>query len=42
MEIKRDRYLNTLIRKEHNGLIKVITASAHTGNNFNKTYRICA
>ena len=25
MEIKRDHYLNTLISKEHNGLIKVIT-----------------
>ena len=25
MEIKRNRYLNTLISKKHNGLIKVIT-----------------
>lgn len=25
MEIKRDRYLNILISKKHNGLIKVIT-----------------
>lgn len=26
MEIKRDIYLNKLINKKHNGLIKVVTA----------------
>lgn len=31
MEIKRDRYLNTLISKEHNGLIKVITGMRRCG-----------
>ena len=25
MEIKRDRYLDALISKKHNGLIKVVT-----------------
>lgn len=34
MEIKRDRYLNMLISKEHNGLIKVITGMRRCG----KTY----
>jgi predicted AAA+ superfamily ATPase len=31
MEIKRDRYLNTLISKEHNGLIKVVTGMRRCG-----------
>ncbi len=31
MEIKRDCYLNTLISKEHNGLIKVITGMRKCG-----------
>ncbi len=34
MEIKRDQYLNTLVSKEHNGLIKVITGMRRCG----KTY----
>lgn len=34
MEIKRDRYLNLLISKKHNGLIKVITGLRRCG----KTY----
>lgn len=34
MEIKRDRYLNTLIRKEHNGLIKVITGMRRCGKSY--------
>ena len=34
MEIKRDRYLNLLISKKHNGLIKVITGMRRCG----KTY----
>lgn len=31
MEIKRDRYLNLLISKKHNGLIKVITGMRRCG-----------
>ena len=34
MEIKRDRYLNTLISKEHNGLIKVITGMHRCGKSY--------
>ena len=34
MEIKRDRYLNTLISKEHNGLIKVITGIRRCGKSY--------
>lgn len=32
MEIKRDYYLNKLITKKHNGLIKVITGTADAEN----------
>ena len=34
MEIKRDRYLNTLISKEHIGLIKVITGMRRCGKSY--------
>ena len=34
MEIKRDRYLNTLISKEYNGLIKVITGMRRCGKSY--------
>ena len=34
MEIKRDRYLNKLISKEHNGLIKVITGMRRCGKSY--------
>lgn len=34
MEIKRDRYLNTLISKEHNGFIKVITGMRRCGKSY--------
>ena len=34
MNIKRDRYLNTLISKEHNGLIKVITGMHRCGKSY--------
>ena len=34
MEIKIDRYLNTLISKEHNGLIKVITGMRRCGKSY--------
>ena len=34
MEIKRDRYLNTLISKEHNGLTKVITGMRRCGKSY--------
>ena len=34
MEIKRDRYLNTLISKEHNGLIKGITGIRRCGKSY--------
>ena len=34
MEIKRDRYLNTLISKKHNGLIKVITGMRRCGKSY--------
>ena len=34
MEIKRDCYLNTLISKEHNGLIKVITGMRRCGKSY--------
>ena len=34
MEIKRDRYMNTLISKEHNGLIKVITGMRRCGKSY--------
>ena len=34
MEIKRDRYLNILISKEHNGLIKVITGMRRCGKSY--------
>lgn len=34
MEIKRDRYLDKLISKEHNGLIKVITGMRRCGKSY--------
>ena len=34
MEIKRDRYLNLLISKTHNGLIKVITGMRRCGKSY--------
>ena len=34
MEIKRDRYLNTLISKKHNRLIKVITGMRRCGKSY--------
>lgn len=34
MEIKRDDYLNTLISKKHNGLIKVITGMRRCGKSY--------
>ena len=34
MEIKRERYLNTLISKQHNGLIKVITGMRRCGKSY--------
>ena len=34
MEIKRDRYLHTLISKEHNSLIKVITGMRRCGKSY--------
>ncbi len=34
MKIKRDRYLNTLISKRHNGLIKVITGMRRCGKSY--------
>ena len=34
MNIKRDRYLNALISKEHNGLIKVITGMRRCGKSY--------
>ena len=34
MEIKRDYYLNKLIAKKHNGLIKVITGVRRCGKSF--------
>ena len=34
MEIKRDRYLNILISKQHNGLIKVITGMRRCGKSY--------
>ncbi len=34
MEIKRDNYLNKLIRKENNGLIKVITGLRRSGKSY--------
>ena len=34
MEIKRDNYLNKLIRKEKNGLIKVITGLRRAGKSY--------
>ena len=33
MEIKRDLYLNKLIRSMHNGMIKVVTGIRRCGNN---------
>ena len=34
MEIRRDRYLNMLISKENNGLIKVITGMRRCGKSY--------
>jgi len=34
MEIKRDRYLNRLISKKNNGLIKVITGIRRSGKSY--------
>ena len=34
MIIKRDLYLNNLIQRKHNGLIKVITGIRHSGKSF--------
>ena len=34
MEIKRDFYLNELIRKQHNGFVKVITGLRRCGKSY--------
>lgn len=34
MEIKRDLYLNKLISKKHNGLIKVVTGIRRCGKSY--------
>ena len=34
MEIKRDYYLNKLIAKRHNGLIKVVTGMRRCGKSY--------
>ena len=34
MEIRRDRYLNTLISKRHNGLVKVVTGLRRCGKSY--------
>lgn len=34
MEIRRDFYLNKLIKKKHNGLIKVITGIRRCGKSY--------
>lgn len=34
MEIKRDAYLNKLIRREHNGLIKIVTGIRRCGKSY--------
>ena len=34
MEIKRDEYLNKLVRKKENGLIKVITGTRRSGKSY--------
>ena len=34
MEIRRDQYLNTLISKQHNGLIKVVTGMRRCGKSY--------
>ncbi len=34
MEIKRDIYLNKLINKKHNGLIKVVTGIRRCGKSY--------
>ncbi|MCD8150323.1 MAG: ATP-binding protein [Clostridiales bacterium] len=34
MEIKRDAYLNKLIRREHNGLVKIITGLRRSGKSY--------
>ena len=34
MEIKRDFYLNKLIDKKHNGLIKVVTGMRRCGKSY--------
>jgi len=34
MKINRDYYLNMLIRRKHNGLIKVITGIRRCGKSF--------
>ena len=34
MEIKRDLYLNKLIRREHNGLIKIVTGIRRCGKSY--------
>ncbi len=41
MEIKRDQYLNKLINKKHNGLIKVITGLRRSGKSYllNKMFK---
>ena len=33
MYIKRDKYLNDLINRMHNGMIKVVTGVRRCGNN---------
>ena len=34
MEIKRDSYLNKLIRKKNNGLIKIVTGVRRCGKSY--------
>ena len=47
MEIKRDDYLNKLIARQKNGLVKIITGLRRSGesyllfNIFKKYFRIC-
>lgn len=34
MEIRRDKYLNDLINRMHNGLIKVVTGIRRSGKSY--------
>lgn len=42
LEIKRDKYLNDLIARMHNGLVKVVTGVRRCGKSYNRLFSFCS